>query len=146
MHRVCISLLAGAFARGLSPSLPDWKAAAAATVVGGVCLRHRRLWLVAAFLAGYLLLWLASTQVIGDRLAPWQLGHTLTESLQIVDFVEVNGNSARFIPAVIDNDALPSKVRLSWTIAQRIPAIGEVRDLQIRLRPPRGLSNPYGFD
>ncbi len=146
MLRHCIAMLAGAYALGLCPSLPGERLAALVAITGLMCLRWRRSRLVAAFAAGFVLTWHTSLQLLEDRLAPDARGQTMSISAQITEFSVVNNQTARFVVAIAGDRHLPSRVRLSWLDAERIPQIGETWDLQVRLRPPRGFSNPYGFD
>jgi competence protein ComEC len=146
MLRVCLAFLCGAYVLGFCSALPDRTMACVAATAAACCLLHRHARLAGVFIAGFVFAWSDSARLIDDRVLPAQVGQTVAVRVQIADFVQVNKGSARFVANVLENNALPSRLRLSWQDAEAIPQIGETWDLRLRLRPPRGYSNPSGFD
>ncbi|HEC74179.1 MAG TPA: DNA internalization-related competence protein ComEC/Rec2 [Methylophaga aminisulfidivorans] len=65
---------------------------------------------------------------------------------QISSIPERDGQVLKFIFTPFTNH-LPSKIRLSWYYPpDEIPHAGEIWALTVKLRRPRGMSNPGGFD
>ncbi|GMW05509.1 MAG: DNA internalization-related competence protein ComEC/Rec2 [Gammaproteobacteria bacterium] len=117
-------------------------------------------------LAGLCAWWLAGARVALVLLAcgwtlvraGWLLDAQLPEALAgqdvlvrgvVCDFPRSDPQAVRFVLALDagrQSAALPSRVYLSWF--DRAPPIrpGERWQLRVRLRPPRGLRNPGGFD
>jgi len=138
--------LCGAYAIQLLQRLPAdvwWLVAVPATIL---CLALRSLRPVGVLLLGFLLIWASSRQVIQQRLAVPLVGKDLTEVFQVIDFAKQSGATTSLVVRPIESGKLPTKIRLSWYDAAAIPALGECWSLTVRLRRPRGFSNPVGFD
>lgn len=82
-----------------------------------------------------------------DAVLPESLaGQTILAQGFIASVPEHYDNLLRFTFAPNHPD-LPEKIRLSWYHPpEHTPHAGEVWQLGLRLKPPRGLSNPGGFD
>lgn len=151
MNKILLAFVAGSALFQLSPLLPDaaWSL---------VCLpllplwRSRGLRPVLAFVAG--LCWSLG-------FAHWQLGQRLPVELEgrdltlqgAVDSLPTYGDGmARFEMRVLRlsdpaGEALAvRKLRLNWYRAPRDLQPGQVWRMTVRLKRPRGLSNPAGFD
>ncbi len=138
--------LCGAYAIQLLQHLPAdgwWFFAVPATIL---CLVVKSLRPVGALLLGFLVIWASSRQVLQQRLSPSLVGEDLTEVFQVIDFAKQSGATTSLIVRPFEAGELPTKIRLSWYDAPAIPALGECWSLTVRLRRPRGFSNPVGFD
>ncbi len=99
-----------------------------------------------AFLSGFVLLAIASHSVIDDRLDPRFAGKTVRIEAVISEFPKDNDVSLSFQVKTLGRDDLPRRLRLSWFDAPMQPKLGETWQFELRLRRPRGFSNPGGFD
>jgi competence protein ComEC len=142
----CLSLLSGAYALGLSRALPADELYLPLVLLAAACVRPRKTRLLACFLAGYAAMWLAAWLVIDDRLEPALQGQTLDIAVRVADFPSETDATLRFVAEPVARPDLPAHIRLSWYESESVPRIGEVWQLRVRLRRPRGYANPGGFD
>ncbi|HSN51187.1 MAG TPA: ComEC/Rec2 family competence protein, partial [Woeseiaceae bacterium] len=113
--------------------------AAVALLAGG---RAAAAW----FLAGLCLFALHAQQVIAHRLPAQYEGDSMLTELQVVDFPRRRGDSISFLARPLDDPRIPPRLRISWYEAPERPDIGDVWQFEVRLRRPRGTSNPGVFD
>jgi len=146
MALFCLCALAGAYTLQLFSELPGPVLLAVVAVVSLAAFLVPKMRLVGAFLSGFLLLAVASQSVIDDRLSSDFVGKTTRIDARVTDFPKGNGASLSFQVAPIGRDDLPRRIRLSWFDAPVRPALGETWQFELRLRRPRGFSNPGGFD
>ena len=150
MLRLCLCMLAGAYALALCRHLPSDAALMGTVFFTVACLCLRTLRLAGFVLLGLIVMWTASRAMLEDRLLPELQGQTLTATVRIANFPEVLPGSVRFVAYPIEDPVvetvLPAKIRLSWYDAPEIPRIGETWHLQVRLKRPRGFKNGPGFD
>lgn len=146
MALFCFCALAGAYTLQLCSDLPGPVLLAALALVSLATFLVPQLRLVGAFLAGFVFLAVASQSVIDDRLSPDLVGKTIRIDARITDFPKDNGASLSFLAEPVGHDDLPRRLRLSWFNAPVRPALGETWQFELRLRRPRGFSNPGGFD
>ncbi len=146
MALFCLCALAGAYALQLCNELPGSASLATLACASVAAVLIPRLRLVGAFLSGFVLLAIASQIVIDDRLTPGFVGKTIRIDARISDFPKDNGASLSFLAEPVGHDELPRRLRLSWFDAPMQPALGETWQFELRLRRPRGFSNPGGFD
>lgn len=147
-----LAQLAGALAVLLQPSLPPDGVFLFFLPFALVALRERRFrWFAGFWLGASLAAWQAAAQ-LADRL-PYALdGETVTITGRIEGLVETDIRRQRFLFRIesgeLDGEALelPSLVRLSLYEADFRVASGERWRWQVKLRRPRGLANPGGFD
>lgn len=146
MIKFCLSLLAGAYAlHCTSFASPDVLfplaaiGAAIALLAGG-----RRA--AAGCLLGLTLFILHAHTVITSRLAAQYEGDSMLAVLQVVDFPRRTGSSISFLARPLGDRRIPPRLRVSWFEAPESPAIGDVWQFEVRLRRPRGTSNPGVFD
>ncbi|WP_019448544.1 DNA internalization-related competence protein ComEC/Rec2 [Cupriavidus sp. BIS7] len=173
MRAVLLAFVAGCWLLQQQGALPAWRSWAAwmcvalAAVVATWVLRRR----VAA-----VPVWLAVVPVavvVGVGWAAWRaevrLGEWLDPALagqdQIVDggvagLPDANAHGTRFLFSVEDAQAgieiagaqdgdatrLPKKLLLTWSDPSQVLEPGQRYRLTVRLRRPRGLANPHGFD
>ena len=146
MLRYCLWALAGAWSLQLGSRLPpDWLLLAA-LVPAAIGLGFRRFRAVASLLLGACLAGLAAQALMEDRLPPALDGEALTVAGRVLDFTDARADPVRFLLETRGAPGLPSRLRLSWYDAPRVPRIGETWELQVRVRVPRGFSNPLRFD
>ena len=96
--------------------------------------------------AGFALFQLAATAIIEGRLDARYAGDSMLAVVRVSDVPRVIGDTLTMSVAPIDDARIPSRVRLGWFEPPVRPAIGEVWELELRLRRPRGRFNPGGFD
>ena len=146
MALFCLCALAGAYSLQFCSELPGpaWLGALAIASLTAVLVRRFRL--VGAFLSGFLVLAVASQSVIDDRLNPDFAGDSIRIDARVTDFPKNNGASLSFQVSPVGHDDLPRRIRLSWFDAPTQPFLGETWQFELRLRRPRGFSNPGGFD
>lgn len=66
--------------------------------------------------------------------------------VRIADAPKVTGDSVVMRVKPLDDHRMPPVVRVSWFDPPHLPATGEVWELELRLRRPRGNSNPGVYD
>lgn len=142
----CTFFLTGAYAIQFLPRLPAdvWLWIGIAATV--LCLLRKSSRPVGALLLGFVLIWLSARQGLEQKLDPSLVGINIDETFQVIDFVQHYQSSVRLVVAPVTVGLLPSKIRLSWYDAADLPRIGECWDFTVRLRRPRGFSNPVSFD
>jgi len=146
MALFCLCALAGAYALQGFGELPGTGMLAVLTALSLTACIVARVRLAGAFLAGFVVLAYASHAVIDDRLDPGFGGKTIQITARISHFPKDNGVSLSFRVSTLGRDDLPRQLRLSWFEAPSRPKLGETWKLKVRLRRPRGFSNPGGFD
>lgn len=146
MLRYCLALLAGAYALQSCAALPPGRLLLPAFAVALAALAVRRARIVACLLLGGCIAWHAAAQVIDDRLPGRLEGETLAIRGTVSGFPEKHGGLLRFVLETAGHPDVPGRIRLSWYNATATPRIGETWALHLRLRQPRGFSNPVGFD
>jgi competence protein ComEC len=146
MIKSCLSLLAGAYALHFTSFTSGYvlfpvagAGAAIACIAGG---RAAATW----FLAGLCLFALHSNYTIAQRLAAPYEGDSMLTVLCIVDFPRQRDASISFLARPLDDPRIPPLLRISWYEAPERPEIGDVWQFEVRLRRPRGTSNPGVFD
>lgn len=144
---IALSLLIGVLAASAFERLPSaWCAIAltgAAGIVAGLAGAMRRP--VLFMTLGGLLLCLEARLLLEDRLDVAQVGVDIEAVVRIVDFPTVDGVT-RFVAAPVSPAALPERLRLSWYDATEILRLDDCWRMTLRLRRPRGFSNPGRFD
>ncbi len=157
---IAVSLAAGVLAALWLPRLLPWPLSLVA-LFGGLllfCLSPRWRWLGAfAFGAGWL--GLIAGRVLAQQLPPDWENRVTTLSGQVVELPQAQPRRTRFLIRVDADAAQPAPLRgrllqLAWydDFGTRLPGprtalrAGAHWRLSLRLRAPRGLSNPGGFD
>ena len=141
-----VAFLTGHCAVHAAPSLPDlWPWAIAPIAVSTVAGVLRIRWLVALCL-GVVWAWSHAAWRLGDQLPAEVM--TLDTQVQghIASLVKVD-DAVRFALDVRHSDArVPTRIELTWYDTQVRPAPGELWQLRVRIKPPRGFANPGGSD
>jgi competence protein ComEC len=116
-------------------------------IVAAVCgLFVRRLRAIGCVVLGFGLFVLAANTVADARLDQGIAGERLLAQIRVTSAVKVLDRSVSFIAAPVADRRLPERMRIRWLDPTQLPALGEVWQLELRLRRPRGYSNPGGFD
>ena len=89
---------------------------------------------------------LAGQEIVDARLQQQFVSDSLLTDVRIVDFPRKTGKSLVMVVAPLDDPRLPPRSRVSWFEPAIEPALGDVWRLELRLKRPRGLSNPGVFD
>ena len=146
MLRFSLCVLCGIYAMHQAASLPSapWLIALAVITTGMMLKAGLRP--LAAILLGYVATATTAHHVIGAQLQSRFEGQTVEFVGVIDDFPGIAGEALRLVVKPRDRPELPRKIRLSWYEPLDMPQIGEVWQLTARLRAPRGLANPQGFD
>ncbi len=150
MLRTCLCLLAGAIAPQLSSFPTSFDQLFLLLVALGAALilllpnvRRRD---VLLFLTGVILFWGSAQSIIDGRLDRDFEGDSILTELRITDFPRVRGQSAAILATPVDDVRVPERIRLSWQEPPVTPQIGDIWQLEIRLRRPRGNLNPGSMD
>jgi competence protein ComEC len=142
----CLLLLAGGLAAQLTtPVLPsDCLGLLFVASLCGLALRRSRV--PATALVGFALFMMAGSDVMTGRLDARFEGDSMLAAVRIADFPKRTGAAVALILEPVDDPRLPARMRVSWFDPPVEPFIGEVWELELRLRRPRGSINPGVFD
>ena len=150
MIRVCLLMLAGGFAAQHSRVPLSSDLCKLILVASILMLAHRRARYPGCALLGFALFLAAAQGIVDGRLDATFSGDSLLTRVRIVDFPKTTGHSVVMLVEPIDDARLPARSRVSWyEPAQeptQEPTIGDVWELELRLKRPRGASNPGVFD
>ncbi len=146
MTRACHGLLAGMYALQLS-SFAVISDCLNAVFVAACCLfLLRQWWLLFWFVIGALLYFMAAQQLIGSRIPAEIAGDSIVVRVEVVGFPSADTETVSFLAHPLDDARLPAKIRLSWFDPRLAIGNGDIWQLEVRLRRPRGNRNPGGFD
>ena len=158
-----IALLAGCGACLVLPRLPPWPLLVLAMLSGGLlCWRMRRAGLVGVMLLGFGMAGVQVGLALSGQLPPALEHHAVLVRGRVLDLPTADQQGTRF---VLQADAVPDvplalrgrRLQLAWYDARHghaaADADGRYRlhagsrwQLRVRLRAPRGLRDPGGFD
>ncbi len=88
----------------------------------------------------------AGQGIVDARLDKQYAGDSLLTRVRIVDFPKMTGSSVVMLVEPLDDHRLPPRSRVSWFEPPLLPSIGDVWQFELRLKRPRGYSNPGVFD
>ena len=100
----------------------------------------------AFFITAAGLFWVSASAVIDNRLAIDFEGDSMLTELRVVDFPHSSDASISFIAAPLNDSRIPGNIRLNWREPPIRVHVGDVWQLEVRLRRPRGNSNPGSMD
>jgi competence protein ComEC len=146
MTRACLGLLAGMYALQLSSFAVTSDYLNAVFVAGSLLFLLRQWWLLFWFVVGALLYFMAAQQLIDSRIPANIAGDSIVARVAVVGFPSVDAETIKFLARPMDDTRLPAKIRLSWFDPQHAIGNGDVWQLEVRLRRPRGNRNAGGFD
>lgn len=146
MIKLFLLLLAGGLAAQHStlPVTSDVTSLLLVASIGALGLRRIRPLALATL--GFSIFHMAGQDVVERRLESRFEGDSMLAVVRITDFPRLQGKSLSMIVEPLDDPRLPQRSRVSWFDAPVTPAIGEVWELELRLRRPRGGANPGVFD
>ncbi len=124
----------------------SWDLCKLGLVASVLLLAHARTRRAGLFVTGFFLFVQAGLAIIDARVDEKYAGDSLLTRVRIVDFPEIRGESLMLLVSPIADPRLPPLSRVSWFEPPVLPAIGETWELELRLRRPRGSSNPGLFD
>jgi competence protein ComEC len=144
--RSACAFLAGACTVLSLPALPSGSSVAAGIVTAALAAAVLRAWPVLVLALGFGAAWLEVSDRLAERLAPVLEGQTISirGSVASVPQLRAEGVRFRFAPDVAAG--LPSLIELTWYEPAWRPRPAERLVLEVRLRRPRGFSNPGGMD
>ena len=140
-----VLLLAGMYILLWFERLPTTNLLLAAGTAVALALACRRR-VFALLPLGLVLVTIDAQSVIEQRLDPLQAGKDIELIARIADFPQSRAGVLRLLVVPLNAGGLPSHIRLSWLDVADSPQMGECWQLTVRLRRPRGFSNPGGFD
>lgn len=146
MTKSCLSLLAGAYALHFTSFTSIYVLLPVVMVGAGIAFIAGGRLAAAWFVAGFALFTLHAQHVIGQRLPLPFEGDSMLTVLQVVDFPRRRGDTISFVARPVSDPRIPPRVRVSWYEAGEKPELGDVWQFEVRLRRPRGTSNPGVFD
>ena len=146
MHTGMLALASGLIALRFLPGLPPggWLLS---MLVAGLLLVVFRLYPPGLFLIGLTWACFQGQAALDDRLSAALDGRTLWVEGRVVGLPQKSGASLRFElqDAQSRHATLPATIRLSWYGGPPLNS-GERWRLAVKLKQPRGLLNPQGFD
>ena len=146
MIHACLFLLAGIYALQLSSFVRDSDPMAGAYVALFLMLSRSKVRATFFIATGVALFMFAATTVIDSRIAAEYVGDSLVAQLRIVDFPKRSDLTVSLVAESRDDARLPGRIRVSWHQPPVELRLGDVWQLELRLRRPRGNSNPGVFD
>ena len=146
MIHACLYLLAGVYALQLSSFATGSDLIATALVAFFIALFFRAWRGVSWSLLGVGLFAVSAAGTLADRLAPGYAGDSIVARVRIADFPVYKDPSLSFVAVPLDDQRLSERIRLSWFEPPDTIAFGDVWELELRLRRPRGNLNPGSFD
>ena len=98
------------------------------------------------FASGVVLMLLTAVAVIENRVDPKYAGDRILTHVRVIGFPERQADRVQFLARAVDDPRIATLMRLSWRHPPAMPRGGDTWELVVRLRVPRGASNPGGFD
>lgn len=138
-------LLAGGFAAQHSRVLLDSDHCKLLFVAIILTFLIRRVRSIACLMLGFLLFMQAANGFVDMRLEPRFAGDSMMTRVRIVDFPRTAGTTVSMLIAAIDDARIPARTRVTWFDPPQSPEFGDIWALEVRLRRPRGNSNPGLF-
>jgi len=100
----------------------------------------------AGFGIGAFAFWLAALAVLDDRLEPAFAGDNILTRIEVVGFPAKRDGMVQMLARPLAGPRLPGRIRLGWRLPPATPRAGDVWEVVVRLRVPRGAANPGGND
>jgi len=142
----CLLMLAGGYAAQLCRVPLSSGLCKLLLLASLLMLLHRRSRLAGFLILGFSLFMQAGQDIVESRLDQQFAGDSLLTRVRIVDFPKFSENRVTLLVEPLDDHRLPRRSRVSWFEPPLEPVIGDVWEFELRLRQPRGYSNPGVFD
>jgi competence protein ComEC len=147
MIRTCLFLLAGIYALQLSSFAATSDLLIIALIGLIACSSRHSLQATTVVVAGVALFAIAAFAIVDSRLATRFAGDSMLTQIRIVDFPGMTGSmTVNFVAEPIDDERVPDRIRVSWVEPPVKLRLGDIWQLEVRLKRPRGNSNPGIFD
>jgi competence protein ComEC len=146
MIKACLLIFAGGIAAQHSRVLPGSDLVQFALVASVALLVCGRTRLVGCLLLGAALFMQAGQSIVSQQLDSRFVGDSLLTQVRVVDFPRASGASIVMRVTPVADKRLPPLSKVTWFEPPALPAIGDTWELELRLRRPRGSSNPGLFD
>ena len=140
------AFLAGCCSLLVLAELPCGEGIAAAVGLAAVLAVTLRAWPILALALGFAAAWWDVSARLNERLDPSLEGRTMTVRGTVCSVPQLRSGSVRFRLATVPADGIPPHVELTWYDPLWQPLPAERLELDVRLRRPRGFSNPGGMD
>lgn len=148
--RLAPGFLLGVIVACAAPDLPPrvWSLAGMSMAAVACFIAPRRLVPVAAFVLGATYLWADARSVIDAMWPSAHDGEDVTMRIEVLGLPDSGERHTRFDARVLEADGLATgaRLRLNWYAPAPTLHPGDVIDATLRLRRPRGMLNPGGFD
>lgn len=144
--RYAVALLSGTYAGLYYLALLPGSLCALIGALAAVAAVDRRVRLPAMALSVASAAALVCAARVADRLDPPQTGVDLSGVFRVIDFPQRSSERITLLVEPLPPSRLPRRLRLTWYDARAEPNLGDCWQLTVRLRAPRGFSNPGGFD
>ena len=141
-----VLLLAGMYSIHLFRALPSASLLTAMVALAVLLACPARCRVLCFLPLGLVLIGVAARLASEQKIDATLTGVDLDVIVRVIEFPERRGDQLRILARPYNAPHLPDRVRLNWYDAAASPQIGECWSLRVRLRRPRGLSNPDGFD
>jgi len=145
LSKACLLILAGGFAaqHNRLPLDSDHCNVLFVAVVLIFACRHLRYF--AFLLLGFALFVQAGNEIAGSRLESRFAGDSMLARVRVADFPKITGSSVSMLLESSGDPRIPARTHVSWFEPPVQPVIGDIWELELRLRRPRGNSNPGVF-
>ncbi len=104
-------------------------------------------------ISGFLIAWLHASLLLSTSLAVEMEGRDLLLEGVVASIPDDDGGRTRFefqllrpLDPALERGALPRRMQLSWYRNREALSVGQIWHLTVRLKRPRGFSNPASFD
>jgi len=145
MTRACLLVLAGGFAAQHSRVPLSSDHCEVLFVAAVLILLVRRVRWLAFPVLGFTLFMHAGNSIVDARLAEEFAGESLLTQVRVADFPKVTGVTVAMLVEPVHDKRIPARSRITWFDPPQVPAIGDIWEFELRLRRPRGSSNPGLF-
>lgn len=143
--KACLLLLAGGFAAQHNRLQLDSDHCNVLFVAVVLILACRQLRYCAFLLLGFTLFVQAGSDIVSSRLDPQLAGDSMLARVRVADFPKVVGSSVSMQIEPAGDLRIPARSQVTWYDPPTLPAIGDIWEFELRLRRPRGNSNPGVF-
>jgi competence protein ComEC len=146
MIRACLTLLAGNYALQLSSFAIDSDLLDAGLVAFFVAVVLGKMRALALASLAAALFYIEVIDIVESRVSEQYVGDSIVASVRVVDFPKMTGPTVSFDAVILDSHRLPRRIRISWYEPHVPIRAADLWQLELRLRRPRGSSNPGLFD